>query len=169
VSACLHVCVPVCLHAVVLCCMLLCHCAVVLTCVHLYSLSVILLPRCGYTGKGPFCDGSHNKVPAAKEQNFKPVWYKADETKRVKFCACKRTKTPPFCDGSHVKAGMNAAQNTMLMPLIIAVVGSTIFFVAKFVTWARKDPVAAHRKQLDAKLKRTKARKRKRVFQPESA
>ena len=50
---------------------------------------------CGLSAKQPFCDGSH------KDTTFKPLPYKADQTKKVFFCTCKLTNDPPMCDGSH--------------------------------------------------------------------
>ena len=47
--------------------------------------------------KQPFCDASH------KGTKFSPVVYKAEETKKMFFCACKQTNNQPFCDGSHNK------------------------------------------------------------------
>ena len=44
----------------------------------------------------PF-DGSH------KGTEFTPLAYKAEETKKMFFCACKQTNNQPFCDGSHNK------------------------------------------------------------------
>ena len=52
---------------------------------------------CGLSKKQPFCDGSHNGT------EFKPLPYKAVETKKLFFCACKQTDGQPFCDGSHNK------------------------------------------------------------------
>ena len=40
---------------------------------------------CGKSSKQPFCDGSH------KGTEFNPVAYKAEETKKMFFCACKQT------------------------------------------------------------------------------
>ena len=40
---------------------------------------------CGKSAKQPFCDGSH------KGTEFTPLAYKASETKRMFFCACKKT------------------------------------------------------------------------------
>jgi CDGSH-type Zn-finger protein len=34
---------------------------------------------------------------------FTPFAYKAEETKKMFFCACKQTNNQPFCDGSHNK------------------------------------------------------------------
>jgi CDGSH-type Zn-finger protein len=45
--------------------------------------------------KQPFCDGSH------KVTEFKPVQYKATETKDAWMCGCKQTAGQPFCDGTH--------------------------------------------------------------------
>jgi len=50
---------------------------------------------CGASKSQPFCDQS------CAGTGFKPVAYKATETKTVSFCGCKQTKTPPLCDGSH--------------------------------------------------------------------
>ena len=50
---------------------------------------------CGKSSKQPFCDGSH-KVTA-----FKPLPYKAEQSKKVFFCTCKQTNDQPMCDGSH--------------------------------------------------------------------
>ena len=47
--------------------------------------------------KQPFCDESH------KGTEFTPLAYKAEETKKMFFCACKQTNNAPFCDGSHNK------------------------------------------------------------------
>ena len=52
---------------------------------------------CGLSKKQPFCDGSHSGT------EFKPLPYKALETKKMFFCACKQTDGQPFCDGSHNK------------------------------------------------------------------
>jgi CDGSH-type Zn-finger protein len=49
------------------------------------------------SSKQPFCDASH------KGTEFTPVVYKAEETKKMFFCACKQTDGQPFCDGSHNK------------------------------------------------------------------
>ena len=40
---------------------------------------------CGLSKKQPFCDGSHSGT------EFKPLPYKALETKKMFFCACKQT------------------------------------------------------------------------------
>ena len=40
---------------------------------------------CGRSKKQPFCDASH------KGTTFRPVVYKATETKKVYFCGCKST------------------------------------------------------------------------------
>ena len=54
---------------------------------------------CGKSSKKqPFCDGSHKVV-----QNLNLFVYKAEETKKMFFCACKQTDGQPFCDGSHNK------------------------------------------------------------------
>ena len=50
---------------------------------------------CGKSAKQPFCDGSHKDTP------FKPLRYKADQSKKVFFCTCKKTNDQPLCDGSH--------------------------------------------------------------------
>ena len=50
---------------------------------------------CGLSKKQPFCDGSH------KETIFKPLLFKADQSKKVFFCTCKQTNDQPMCDGSH--------------------------------------------------------------------
>ena len=50
---------------------------------------------CGLSKKQPFCDGSH------KGTTFKPLLFKADQSKRVFFCTCKQTNDQPLCDGSH--------------------------------------------------------------------
>ena len=50
---------------------------------------------CGKSSKQPFCDGSH------KDTTFKPLPYKADQSKKVFFCTCKQTNDQPMCDGSH--------------------------------------------------------------------
>jgi CDGSH-type Zn-finger protein len=38
-----------------------------------------------------------------KGSEFTPLAYKAEETKKVFFCACKETNNQPLCDGSHNK------------------------------------------------------------------
>jgi CDGSH iron-sulfur domain-containing protein 3 len=50
---------------------------------------------CGLSKNQPFCDSSH------KGTSFKPVEYRAEETKIVGFCGCKYTKNAPLCDGYH--------------------------------------------------------------------
>ena len=50
---------------------------------------------CGLSKKQPFCDGSH------KGTTFKPLLFKADQSKKVFFCTCKQTNDQPLCDGSH--------------------------------------------------------------------
>ena len=50
---------------------------------------------CGQSKKQPFCDASH------KGTTFRPVVYKATETKKVYFCGCKSTSKQPLCDGTH--------------------------------------------------------------------
>ena len=50
---------------------------------------------CGLSKKQPFCDGSH------KGTAFKPLLFKADQSKKVFFCTCKQTNDQPMCDGSH--------------------------------------------------------------------
>ena len=50
---------------------------------------------CGLSKKQPFCDGSH------KGTTFKPLLFKADQSKKVFFCTCKQTNDQPMCDGSH--------------------------------------------------------------------
>jgi len=52
---------------------------------------------CGESIKQPFCDGSH------KGSSFKPLVFKAEETKTAYMCTCKQTANPGFCDGSHKK------------------------------------------------------------------
>ena len=51
--------------------------------------------RCGKSAKQPFCDGSHKGGP------FRPLEYKATETRTVSFCGCKHTGKEPLCDGTH--------------------------------------------------------------------
>ena len=41
------------------------------------------------------CDGSH------KGTNFKPIPYKADQSKNYFSALVKQTSDPPICDGSH--------------------------------------------------------------------
>ena len=53
--------------------------------------------RWGKSSKRRFCDASH------KGTEYSPVIYKAEETKKMFFCACKQTNNQPFCDGSHNK------------------------------------------------------------------
>ena len=53
--------------------------------------------QCGKSKKQPFCDASH------KGTSFRPVVYKATETKKMYFCGCKSTSNQPFCDGTHSK------------------------------------------------------------------
>ena len=50
---------------------------------------------CGLSKKQPFCDGSH------KGTTFKPLLFKAEQSKKVFFCTCKQTNDQPMCDGSH--------------------------------------------------------------------
>ena len=50
---------------------------------------------CGLSKKQPFCNGSH------KGTTFKPLLFKADQSKKVFFCTCKQTNDQPMCDGSH--------------------------------------------------------------------
>tara|TARA_B100001778_G_C18309228_1_gene503494 strand:- start:225 stop:359 length:135 start_codon:yes stop_codon:yes gene_type:complete len=38
-----------------------------------------------------------------EDTKFTPFAYKAEETKKMFFCACKQTNNAPFCDGSHNK------------------------------------------------------------------
>ncbi len=45
---------------------------------------------CGKSAKQPFCDGSH------KGTEFTPLAYKASETKRMFFCACKKLTISHF-------------------------------------------------------------------------
>jgi CDGSH iron-sulfur domain-containing protein 3 len=54
---------------------------------------------CGRSKNQPFCDGSH------KGSAFRPVQWKAPETRRVFFCVCKQTATPPLCNGTHKTLG----------------------------------------------------------------
>jgi CDGSH-type Zn-finger protein len=52
---------------------------------------------CGHTQNGPYCDGSHKKVPGG----FTPVAVEIKEARQVAWCGCKHSATKPFCDGSH--------------------------------------------------------------------
>ena len=52
---------------------------------------------CSKSSKQPFWDGSH------KGNEFNPLIYKAELTRRIFFYACKQTNNRPFCDGSHNK------------------------------------------------------------------
>ena len=52
---------------------------------------------CGESQKQPFCDGAH------RGSEFKPVIFKAEETKTKYMCTCKQTANPGFCDGAHKK------------------------------------------------------------------
>ena len=58
------------------------------------KINLITGVHCGKSSKQPFCDGSH------KGSEFTPLAYKAEETKKVFFCACKQTNNQPLCDGS---------------------------------------------------------------------
>ena len=50
---------------------------------------------CGLSKSQPFCDGSH------KVTEFRPIQYKAEETKDAWLCGCKHSAGKPFCDGTH--------------------------------------------------------------------
>jgi len=50
---------------------------------------------CGRSKTQPFCDGSH------KGTSFRPVEYKAEQSRTVYFCGCKQTAKPTMCDGTH--------------------------------------------------------------------
>lgn len=52
---------------------------------------------CGLSKNQPFCDGSH------KPTEFRPLQYKAEETKDAWLCGCKQSAGKPFCDGTHKK------------------------------------------------------------------
>ena len=52
---------------------------------------------CGKSANQPFCDGAH------AGSDFKPIVWKAEESKQVFLCGCKRTGGPPFCDGAHAR------------------------------------------------------------------
>ncbi len=51
--------------------------------------------QCGESENQPYCDGSH------KATSFKPVVFKADQSKKAYLCGCKQTKKAPYCDGTH--------------------------------------------------------------------
>ena len=51
--------------------------------------------RCGHPENKPFCDGSHART------SVEPMGGKAERSRPMSFCPCKRTKSPPFCDDSH--------------------------------------------------------------------
>jgi CDGSH-type Zn-finger protein len=46
---------------------------------------------------------NHSVMDHIEVQNLHLVPYKAEETKKMFFCACKQTDGQPFCDGSHNK------------------------------------------------------------------
>ena len=50
---------------------------------------------CGLSEKQPFCDGHH------KTTEFKPIVFKAEESKTVFLCQCKHSHNKPYCDGTH--------------------------------------------------------------------
>jgi CDGSH-type Zn-finger protein len=50
---------------------------------------------CGLSEKQPFCDGKH------KTTEFRPLVFKAEESKTAYLCQCKMSKTQPYCDGAH--------------------------------------------------------------------
>ena len=52
---------------------------------------------CGYSGKQPCCDGSHQGT------EFVPLKFEVETKKKVALCQCKVSQNPPFCDGSHSK------------------------------------------------------------------
>jgi CDGSH-type Zn-finger protein len=51
--------------------------------------------RCGLSQGQPMCDGAH------KGTEFRPLAWKATESKEVWLCQCRLTKNPPYCDGTH--------------------------------------------------------------------
>lgn len=52
---------------------------------------------CGWSGKLPYCDGSHNRM----ETGCKPALVEITEPGRRSICQCHKSQTMPFCDGAH--------------------------------------------------------------------
>ena len=56
---------------------------------------------CGHSANQPFCDGSHQALPA--DNAMSPTRFEVDEGRDGFLCLCKQTSTPPYCDGTHNK------------------------------------------------------------------
>ena len=52
---------------------------------------------CGFSDKGPVCDGSHAKMKTGKS----PFVIDFDKDRTLYACGCKTSKNRPYCDSSH--------------------------------------------------------------------
>lgn len=55
---------------------------------------------CGWSGKLPYCDGSHNRM----ETGCTPIVVEVESAGKKWVCQCRRSGDLPWCDGSHKSA-----------------------------------------------------------------
>lgn len=54
---------------------------------------------CGFSQKGPLCDGAHKEA----DTDLRSFKFTAEKSGIAYLCMCKKTQNPPYCDGSHSK------------------------------------------------------------------
>jgi CDGSH-type Zn-finger protein len=54
---------------------------------------------CGWSGKLPYCDGSHNR----EQTGAQPALVEIDAPAKKWICQCHQSTNMPFCDGTHKK------------------------------------------------------------------